>query len=187
MNALPTPANQPRTPAIAPRRPGATYTLAATVAASPARPPGRGLLLIVLGRVLGLYYRLGPFVDLFLGSAGLRLAGSGPRSVIAIVAARSRLRVPGRGGTGASASAAPARRRVGLLWIAAVIVAASILAFLVFDALTWATAYSARAGPTWACTPRTSPPWSASPPPRCSPRAMSGRAALPHCARVPSA
>ena len=65
------------------------------------------------------------------------LAGIVAAVVIAVLAAvRGPAAVqPVAPAAGASASASPARRRVVLLGVAAVIVAASILAFLMFDAL----------------------------------------------------
>jgi signal transduction histidine kinase len=118
-------------------RPGATYTLAATVAVISCLVLLAAVFIVVLGRVLGLYYSVGPFVELFLvigvvaGLAGLMAA-----VVIAVVAAiRRSSGVPSGASDGASGNAAPARRRVVLLGVAAVIVAASILLFLMFDAL----------------------------------------------------
>jgi signal transduction histidine kinase len=120
------------------RRPAATFTLAATVAVVSCLVLLAAVFIIVAGRVLGLYYSAGPFVELFLmlgvaaGLAGLVVA-----AVIAVLAAARRpsgvqAAAPA---AGASATASPARRRVVLLGAAAVIVAASILLFLMFDAL----------------------------------------------------
>ena len=122
----------------APRSPRATYALAGTVAVVSCLVLLAAVFIIVVGRVLGLYYSVGPFVELFLvigvvaGLAGLLAA-----VVIAVAAAvrRSSGAPSGAPADGASAAAAPARRRVVLLGAAAVIVAASILLFLMFDAL----------------------------------------------------
>jgi signal transduction histidine kinase len=115
--------------------PWATYTLAATVAVVSCLVLLAAVFIVVAGRVLGLYYSSGPFVELFLivgvvaGLAGLVAA-----VVIAILAAVRRPSGVQPAAPGAIA-AAPARRRVVLLGVAAVIVAASILLFLMFDAL----------------------------------------------------
>jgi signal transduction histidine kinase len=124
----------------APRRPWATFTLAATAAVISCLVLLAAVMIIVAGRVLGLYYGAGPLVELFLvigvvaGLAGLVVA-----AVIAILAATRRPSpaqlAPAAQTAAAAGSAAPGRRRVVLLGVAAVIVAASILLFLMFDAL----------------------------------------------------
>jgi signal transduction histidine kinase len=123
---------------VAPRSSRATYTLAATVAVVSCLVLLGAVFIVVLGRVLGLYYSGGPFVDLFLVAGVIAgVAGLGAAAVIAIVAAarRSSGVQPAAPAAGGSATASPSRRRVVLLGVAAVIVAASILAFLMFDAL----------------------------------------------------
>jgi signal transduction histidine kinase len=123
------------------RRPAATYTLAATVAVVSCLILLAAVLIVVAGRVLGLYYGVGPFVELFLmigvvaGLAGLVVA-----AVIVVLAATHRpspaqLATAAQAPAAATEPAAPGRRRVVLLGVAAVIVAASILLFLMFDAL----------------------------------------------------
>ena len=121
-----------------PRRPAATYTLAATVAVVSCLVLLAAVFIVVAGRVLGLYYSAGPTVELFLMiGVAAGLAGLVAAAVIAVLAAARRpsgvqAAAPA---AGASANASPARRRVVLLGVAAVIVAASILLFLMFDAL----------------------------------------------------
>jgi signal transduction histidine kinase len=120
------------------RSPRATYTLAATVAVISCLVLLAAVMIVVAGRVLGLYYSAGPFVDLFLVVGVVAgLAGLGAAAVIAILAAarRSSGVQSAAPAAGASVTASPARRRVVLLGVAAVIVAASILLFLMFDAL----------------------------------------------------
>ena len=123
---------------VASRSPRATYTLAATVAVISCLVLLAAVFIVVTGRVLGLYYSAGPFVELFLViGVAAGLAGLVAAVVIAVIAAARRPSAgqPGASAAGASATAAPARRRVVLLGVAAVIVAASILLFLMFDAL----------------------------------------------------
>jgi signal transduction histidine kinase len=123
---------------IAPRRPRATYALAATVAVVSCLVLLGTVFVVVLGRVLGLYYSGGPFVDLSLMVGVVAgLAGLVAAAIIAIVAAARRASgvQPAALVVTETKSASGARRRVVLLGVAAVIVAASILLFLMFDAL----------------------------------------------------
>ncbi len=123
---------------VAPRSPKATYTLAATVAVISCLVLLAAVFIVVTGRVLGLYYGAGPFVELFLMIGVVAgLTGLVAAVVIAIVAAARRPSgvQQAASAAGASATAAPARRRVVLLGVAAMVVAASILLFLMFDAL----------------------------------------------------
>jgi signal transduction histidine kinase len=123
---------------VAPRGPRATYTLAATVAVVSCLVLLAAVFIVGTGRVLGIYYSAGPFVELFLMVGVLAgVAGLVAAAVIAIVAAvhRPSGAEPVAAVASETATAAPARRRIVLLGVAAVIVAASILLFLMFDAL----------------------------------------------------
>ena len=98
-------------------------------------------MIVVAFRVLGLYYGAGPFVELSLMVGVVAgLAGLVAAVVIAVLAATHRpsaaqLAAAAQAPAAATGPAAPGRRRVVLLGVAAVIVAASILLFLMFDAL----------------------------------------------------
>jgi signal transduction histidine kinase len=123
------------------RWPAATYTLAATVAVVSCLVLLAAVMIVVAGRVLGLYYGAGPFVELFLMIGVVAgLTGLVAAAVIAVLAATRRpsaaqLAAAAQASAAATEPAAPGRRRVVLLGIGAVIVAASILLFLMFDAL----------------------------------------------------
>ena len=129
----------PSTPV--PRRPWATFTLAATVAVVSCLVLLAAVMIVVAFRVLGLYYGAGPFVELSLTVGVVAgLAGLVAAVVIAVLAATHRpsaaqLAAAAQAPAAATGPAAPGRRRVVLLGVAAVIVAASILLFLMFDAL----------------------------------------------------
>jgi two-component system sensor histidine kinase BaeS len=124
-----------------PRRPWATYTLAATVAVVSCLFLLAAVLIMVVIRVVGLYYGFLE-VPLVMGVL-VAVGGLAAAAVIAVLAAvrTAPADAPAQPPTRAvatpavAAAVAPARRRVMLLGVAAMIVAMSILAFLMFDAL----------------------------------------------------
>ncbi len=139
------PGSAPRTAvtvAKPPRRPVADYTLAAIIAVASCLFLPAVVLVIIAGRVAGLYFGFGPAAQKSL-VAGVVVASAGlvAAAIVAGVAARHGL--PEADPTGAAAGSAaatgagaPARRRVViLLGVAAAVVAAAILLFLAFDSL----------------------------------------------------
>jgi signal transduction histidine kinase len=134
------PGDPPPATRTAPRHNWATYTLAATVAVISCLVPLAAVVLIVAGRVTGLYYGGGQFTDTLLVTAVIAaIAGLVAAAVIVVIAATRKSSASaspaGAAPAATSVARAPGRRRVVLLGVAAVIVAASILLFLLFDAL----------------------------------------------------
>jgi len=118
------------------RRPAPTYTLAVTLAVVSCLFLLAVIASIIVIRVLGLYYA---FLEVPLViSVVVAVAGLVAAAVVAVLAAARRPSGSDAASAqvaGALAPSGPARRRVILLGVAAVILAASILLFLTFDAL----------------------------------------------------
>jgi signal transduction histidine kinase len=140
VSAVPGPAGGVAAPA-GPSRSAATYTLAATIAVVSCLVLLIVIVLIVGGRVLGLYYGFGSFAEIslligvFVAAAGLVGA-----AIVAAAASRRGSRSAQTAGVSPGPAAAPEavgpqRRRLVLIGVAAVIVAASLLLFLAFDSL----------------------------------------------------